>query len=1185
MTDKQKSDIAQREEEILSFWREHDIFKKTLEKPSPEGNFVFYDGPPFATGLPHYGHLLAGTMKDVIPRYQTMRGKYVRRIWGWDCHGLPIENLIQKELGVHTKKDIEELGIQKFNDTARESVFRYDDEWRKVVPRTGRFVDMDDQYTTMDTNFTESVWWGFKELFKKDLVYEDFKSMHLSPLLETPLSNFEVNQNYKDIEDISIFVEFKLKDEPNTSLIAWTTTPWTLPGNVALAVGEDIDYVKVEKIPELSKGETDAMVQNYFYIAKDIFDREVSISDDAPDYKNFLGYLCRVEGKSIKGKDLIGKEYEPVFDYYAQDDTLENRENGWKVYGADFVTTEDGTGIVHIAPAFGEDDLNLGREYNLPFVQHVNMDGTIKEEVTDFAGRVAKPKSTKEEPKKHQETDIEVLKTIAHKGLLFAKKKYVHSYPHCWRTDAPLLNYAMSSWFIKVTAIKDDLLKTNSTTNWVPSDIRDGRFGKWLEGARDWAVSRNRYWGASMPIWQSEDKKETEVIGSIEELQEKRPDILQDIYLMRHGESEKNILGIYDRELETYPLTETGKKQAQEATQQLQNIDLVIASPVRRAKETAEIVAQELGCPLELRDELMEVDSGEWEGRKEEDIEERDEYLALPEEEFFTTKRGTTGESWKEVEERAVACLLDVLQKHPDKKILFVTHAGIVVSLSKYLNKKPLGQTRGLFRSELYNKYATPIHFVIDRNEMKAFDFHRPYIDNITWKNEGGQEMKRIEAVFDTWIDSGSMPFAQVHYPFENKEVFEQNDSPLFPADFIAEGLDQTRGWFYTLLVLNTALFNKAPFKNVIVNGLVLAEDGKKMSKSLKNYPEISYILDKYGADAMRYYMLASPIVKAEDLAFSEKGVDEVVKKIIRRLSNVHSFYELYNGDEKHNTIPPQTQNTLDIWMLARLSELTQEVTSALDAFELDKASRPFNDFIDDLSTWYLRRSRDRLKEGSDSEKKEALHTLSFVLRETAKLLAPFMPFLAEDIWQKMKNEGEPESVHLLTWPEEKGTIDETLLSDMKLTRSIVTDALELRSKENIKVRQPLQSLTIPNTELKGKEGLLVLIQEELNVKEVIIGDELTLDTTITPELQKEGAVRDIIRGIQALRKTTKLVPEDEIILTLQTTEELQNAIEEYKKDIQSQVNATTITYTETPKGEVVETALGDITLSLEKKG
>jgi len=1157
MSENQKSQIAKREEEILKFWQDKNIFEKSLEKPSPRGDFVFYDGPPFATGLPHYGHLLPGTVKDIIPRYKTMKGYHVRRVWGWDCHGLPIEKLIQDELGVATKKDIEELGVEKFNEAARASVFRYEDEWKKIIPRTGRWVDMDNAYTTMDTNYTESVWWGFKEMHKKGLVYEDFKSMHVSPLLETPLSNFEVNQNYKDIEDISIYVKFELKDEPGTFLIAWTTTPWTLPGNVALAVGEDVEYVKAKKDNEL------------YVVAKALAEKVLKENYEIIE--------------EIKGSDLVGKEYGPVFDYYSKQKDLENKENGWKIYAGGFVTTEDGTGIVHIAPGFGEDDLVLGRNDNLPFVQHVNIDGTIKSEITEFAGRQAKPKATDEEPKKHQETDIEVLKVIAHKGLLFAKEKYTHSYPHCWRTDAPLLNYAMSSWFIKVTDIKDKLVSENKKVHWVPEDIRDGRFGKWLEGARDWAVSRNRFWGAPMPIWQSEDGKETQVIGSIEELQAKAPDQIQDMYVMRHGESEKNTKGIYSDTENKYGLTEKGKSQAKEAISELKGkVDIIISSPVLRAKQTAEIVGEALGIEVRESSEIDEVDGGDWDERKIVEIEDKKEYDNLPDEEFFVTKRGETGEAWADVEKRSYEFVARTLKENPDKKILFVTHAGVMIYLLKALRRMSTSRTRSMLSNGKFHTYATPYNLKIDRNTFKEFDFHRPYIDNITWKNKEGKLMKRVEYVFDTWVDSGSMPYAQAHYPFENGDNFEKD---LYPADFIAESLDQTRGWFYTLLVQGVALFDKAPYKNVVVAGLILAEDGRKMSKSLKNYPEVSEVLDKYGADAMRYYLMTSPAVKAEQAAFLEKGVDEVVKKIMLRLKNVHTFFEMYKEGETQS-VRPHSKHVLDRWALARLDELTEEVTQNLEAYELDKASRPFADFVDDMSTWYLRRSRDRFKGDDEADKAQATATLGFVLRELSKLLAPFMPFLAEDMYQSLRNKDDKESVHLEQWPQQEGFFKkifkqktDSVISEMKDVRSVVSQALEERTREGVKVRQPLAQLDV---EKEFFEGLVELIKDEVNVKEVVVGNVQKLNFELTDELREEGAARDIVRSIQDMRKKADLMPEDTISLMVTGDDKAVGVFERYRGLISGQVKAKSVKY-EPNEGESIETTYGELYISLSK--
>lgn len=873
---REKSERAQREEKILQFWKENKIFEKTLDKEAPKGEFVFYDGPPFATGLPHYGHILPGTIKDVIPRYKTMQGYHVPRRWGWDCHGLPIENLIEKELGLETKKDIEKFGIAEFNERARASVLRFEKEWKEIIPRTGRWVDMDHAYKTMDSSYTESVWWSFKNLCDKGLIYQSFKSMHLCPHCETTLSNFEVNLGYKDITDISVYVKFELFSEPGTYLLAWTTTPWTLPGNVALAVKFDACYIKAKKGAE------------NFILLKNLAEKVLK-----------GGYEIVEE---IPGSKLVGKKYKTLFDYY---------QTEGQVYAADFVSEEEGTGIVHIAPAFGEDDYNLSLKYKLPFVQHVDTDGRFKSEVTDFAGELVRPKDD------HQATDIKIIKYLAGKNLLFAKEKIVHSYPHCWRCDTPLLNYAAYSWFLKVTKIKKKLIKNNKEVGWVPEDIRDGRFGKWLLGARDWAISRSRFWGTPLPVWQNADGSKRIIVDSVETLK----------------------------------------------------------------------------------------------------------------------------------------------------------------------------------------KYAK------DKNNINP-DLHRPYIDDIVLVKDA-EEYRRIKEVFDTWYDSGSVPFA-------SRGVKE-----LIPADFIAEGLDQTRGWFYTLIVLSTALFGKSAYKQVVVNGLILAEDGKKMSKRLKNYPELTDVLDKYGADALRYYLVSSQAVRAEDLAFSEKGLGEVAKKLIGRLSNTLAFYELYETQNSPTTLD-KDKHVLDRWIISKFAKLRGDVTKYLDSYELDKAARPINDFVDDLSTWYLRRSRTR---------SEVLPKLRQVLMELAKIVAPFTPFIAEDLYQKLRTDKDPESVHLENWPS-KAKIDQKILDAMDETRRITSLALEARSKANIKVRQPLSELKIKNSEL-GKE-FLELIKDELNVKKITVDknlrQEVELSTNLTSELIEEGKIRDLIRLIQEWRKEKGLKPGEKAI-------------------------------------------------------
>ncbi|MDQ5950343.1 MAG: isoleucyl-tRNA synthetase, partial [Patescibacteria group bacterium] len=650
----QKSDVALKEEEILRFWNEKKIFQKSLDKKSPKGEFVFYDGPPFATGTPHYGHLLPGTMKDVIPRFKTMQGYHVARRWGWDCHGLPIENLIEKELGLATKKDIENFGIEKFNEAARNSVLRYEKVWKETIPRVGRWVDMDDPYMSMQPSFMETGWWIFGELYKKDLITKGFKTMHLCPRCETTLANFEVNQGYKDITDLSVIAKFELSNKPGTFVLAWTTTPWTLPGNVALAVGEEIEYIKVK-------------IENEFFILAK------SLSEKVLKDKSFEIVL------ELKGKDLIGKSYKPVFDYYIKDEKLENRQNGWKIYGADFVTTTDGTGIVHIAPAFGSDDMELGKKNNLPFVQHVDKSGHFKPEVTHFAGIFVKPKED------HQATDVEIIKHLAHNGFLFSKEKFIHSYPHCWRCDTPLINYASTSWFLDTPKIKDQMVKNNAGTKWVPEGLRDGRFGNWLEGAREWALSRSRFWGTPLPVWISEDGKDTLVISSREELKKNAGEEITKIIFVRHGQSVKNLIGLFTDEVNDFPLTRLGQKQARVAGEALKNegVDLIYASPILRTKQTAEIISKNVGgIPVETVEDLIEVDSGTWDGKTIHDLnikKERDAYLALSVEDRYVAKRGHTGESWFNVEKRVKKVIDKILTEHKGKTVVIVSHMGVNV--------------------------------------------------------------------------------------------------------------------------------------------------------------------------------------------------------------------------------------------------------------------------------------------------------------------------------------------------------------------------------------------------------------------------------------------------------------------------------------------------------------------------
>lgn len=960
MSEHEKNEVTKREEEILSFWNKNDIFNKSLKKDSPKGEYVFYDGPPFATGLPHYGHIVASVIKDVVPRYRTMQGYHVPRVWGWDCHGLPIENIVEKELGFKHKKDIKAMGVAKFNELCRERVLIYAHEWERVIPRIGRWADMEHAYRTMDKPFMESVWWAFKQLWDKGLVYEDYRSMHICPRCETTLSQQEVSEGYRDVKDISVTVKFKLKNPEKLGLsgdvyvLAWTTTPWTLPGNVALAVNKDVDY---RPLLDIESNETIIVSDNY-HTKQDIF------------HKNTRFSMLSAKGKNgvYKGSDLVNLEYEPPFDYYSKNKTLKNRENGWKVYAADFITAESGTGIAHEAPAFGADDWELAKQVNLPFVQHVNFDGTMKDEVTDFAGMEVKPNS--DDDKVRLGTDIAVLKYLQEHGTFFSKENIVHSYPHCWRCDTPLLNYATSSWFVSVTKIKANLLDNAKSVSWSPEHIKEGRFGKWLEGARDWSISRQRFWASVMPVWVCNKCKSKRVFGSAAELE------------------------------------------------------------------------------------------GLW-GQK-----------------------------------------IDDLHKHIVDEIVFSC-----------------------------------------------------------WECDG--VMHRIPDVLDTWFDSGSMPYGERHYPFEGKEQFEKN----FPAQFIAEGLDQTRAWFYYLHVLAGAIFNTNAFQNVIVNGIVLAEDGKKMSKKLQNYPDPMEVIEKYGADALRLYLLSSPVMQAENLSFAEKGVDEMAKKNLGRLNNVLAFWQLYDDGTVRDW---KSENVLDTWIIARLDQLITEVTKGLESYQLDTATRPIAGFIDDLSVWYLRRSRDRFKEDG-TDKTQALATMRFALHRLALVMAPMAPFYAEHLFQAVREGEDEESVHLATWPTVSyqptfwqklfgGNDGRVLLDTMVEVRQLVTQALEARDKAGIKVRQPLALLTIPSSS-KLPEEFFVLIADEVNVKRVEKrGNVLVLDVEISEELKEEGYVRDTIREIQVFRKESGLKPGENAAYVAHVSPVQQAIIERNIVEIQK-VTCTTIKF------------------------
>lgn len=994
------------EQNILDFWKKNKIFERSISERSADKPYAFYDGPPFATGTPHYGHLAGSTMKDIVPRFWTMKGFRVERVWGWDCHGLPIENIVEKELGITTKKELlEKVGVAEFNKRCREKVLSYAEEWRKVIDRLGRWVDMDHAYKTMDRSYMESVWWVFKQLYDKELVYEGFRSMHICPRCETTLSQSEVAEGYKEVKDISVVVKFKVTNaqeklgiDGKVFALAWTTTPWTLPGNVALAVKPETDYVLVNFFRTSQK--------ELFYEPNSTIQRSECATETVILAKNLLpnfiqrgfGSVSGIEAgsvleyahevlKEIKSDDLEGLTYEPLFPYY--DDT----PNAFRIVSSDHVTTDAGTGIVHIAPAFGEDDFKVGEREKIPLVQHVSMNGKMKDEVVDFAGFDAKPK---DDPNK---TDIEIIKWLDHNGKLFSKKKIEHTYPHCWRCDTPLLNYATSSWFVNVTKLKPELLKNAENISWSPENMKEGRFGKWLEGARDWSISRQRFWASVMPVWRCDkDDNHEEVFGSVQDL--------------------------------------------------------------------------EIKC----------------------------------------------------------------------------------------------GQ--------------------------KIDDLHKDIVDGIGYScAQCSGSMRRIPDVLDTWFDSGSMPYAQVHYPFENKEKFETS----FPAEYIGEGQDQTRAWFYYLHVLATGIMNKRAFNHVIVNGIVLAEDGKKMSKKLKNYPDPSVLMEKYGADALRFYLASSPVVHAENLNFSEEGVKEIYSKLINTLWNVYEFYELAAQGE-HSEAAHVSAHVLDVWILAKLAVTTKEVSQQLERYSLAEAARPLLEFVTELSQWYIRRSRERLKGDDAKDRQSALSTLRLVLRTTAKLLAPFTPFIAETIFQKMKTSADEESVHLAVWPDKgSGEKKESVLERMADVRQVVELGLALRAEKKLKVRQPLAELKVNKEQLS--QEYLEIIADELNVKKVVFAETVTgdfwanktdngyavwLDIRLTDELKEEGMMRDVIRAINQMRKDQGLTVRDKISVTWAGNERVERLFMQREQEIRQAVVAARIIQGEAV-GEPSKIADTEVYLRIER--
>lgn len=1081
--------FSQREEVILAFWRDHQIFQKSLAARADSEHYTFYDGPPFATGTPHYGHILASAIKDAVPRYQTMRGRYVARRWGWDCHGLPIENIVEKSLGISGKKEIEAYGVDKFNAEARSKVLAYVHDWKKTVERMARWVDFDGSYKTMDTTYIESVWWALGELTDKGLIYEGTRVLPYCTRCETPIAQSEIamDNSYKLIRDLSVYVKFELVDEPGTYLLAWTTTPWTLPGNTAAAVRGDLTYIKV-----LYRGERYIVAKP---LAEKLFVEEYQVLEEFP------------------GSALIGKKYQPLFPYYL-DREFPNKAQAWQVYAADYVADDMGSGIVHIAPAFGEEDMALAKQYQIPHITHVGRDGKFLPEVTDFAGLTVKPKDA------HDQTDIELIKKLAADGTLFAKEKIEHAYPHCFRCETPLIYYALPAWFVKIEELKPRLRELNEQIDWVPGYLKHGRFQKSFEAAPDWNISRNRYWASPLPFWKCTECSALRVVRSAEEFRDQVVKRNTFVFL-RHGEAEKDLSKILDYDDLGSGLTERGREQIRAVAETLkgQGITKIIASPVLRTTETATIVAEALGLPVESDPRIREIHFGELRGKP---VAEWHALMQTPDDLWLTGVPG--GETWTQVQQRMVDALEEINCRYRGEKILIVSHGDPLYTLFLRL----AGKTERVMRD---SDVAYPKEASVTTWDVNLFDLHRPYIDEITFTCDCGGQMTRIPEVIDCWFESASMPFAANHYPFENSQWFSKN----FPADFVAEYIAQTRTWFYYMHVLSTILFDTAPFRHVVTTGTILAEDGQKMSKSKQNFPDPWLVFEKYGVDALRFHLLGSSLLKAEDMNFSESELADVFKKHILRLQNVLAFAELYPAAEI--TGDPQSTNSLDRWITARLAAVVQAVTEAMDRYTLDAALRPIGEFIDDLSVWYVRRSRERLKDEDPAISEPARATLGYVLTEFAKVIAPFIPFSAEMIYQSIRTTASRESVHLEDWPEVR-TPDHTLLEQMARIRALVELGHADRNTKGIKLRQPLSQVTLTGVkELPGE--LVEILLEELNVKAVAYGagEELTasVDPELTPELEREGLARELTRQIQSFRKEANLAIDQPAVIRWRT--------------------------------------------------